>query len=198
MIPVTLQQEPPDFDVNVRQKGQAWLIANGLVLGGPAPPKTKLPNYWSWSNERLWKAYSGTCAYLAIYYEWPTGASSTDHFVPKSKHVGLAYEWDNYRLSCLGPNRNKNKHLNVLDPVGLAPDTFVLNLVSGAIKPNPLLTAQQRALARNSIRRLKLNSVHHKAMRARHFSEYIAHKHVPILKKYSPFVWYEADRQGLL
>lgn len=198
MIPVALQQEPPGFDVNVRQRGQGWLIDSGVALCGSAPPNINLPNYWSWSNQLLWEAYSGTCAYLAIYFEWPTGASSTDHFVPKSKHVGLAYEWDNYRLSCLGPNRNKNKHLDVLDPVGLAPDTFVLNLASGAIKPNPLLTAPQKALARESIRRLKLNSSHHKAMRARHFSEYIAHKHVPTLKKYSPFVWYEADRQGLL
>lgn len=198
MIPVTLQQEPVGFDVNVRQKGQCWLIDHGFVLCASAPPKTKLPNCWSWSNELLWKAYSGTCAYLAIYFEWPTGASSTDHFVPKSKHVGLAYEWDNYRLSCLSPNRNKNKYLDVLDPVGLAPDTFVLNLVSGRIKPNPLLVDPQRTAALKTIKRLKLNSAHHKAMRARHFSEYIAHGHQPTLQKYSPFVWYEASRQGLL
>lgn len=198
MIPVQLQPEPAGFDVNVRQKGQGWLIDHGFALCSSAPPKTKLPACWSWSNELLWEAYSGTCAYLAIYFEWPTGASSTDHFFPKSKHVGLAYEWDNYRLSCLGPNRNKNKYLDVLDPVGLAPNTFVLNLSSGQIRPNPSLTDFTRTTALRTIKRLKLNSAKHKAMRARHFTEYIAHGHQQTLKKYSPFVWYEANRQGLL
>lgn len=198
MIPVALQQEPLGFDVNVRQEGQGWLIDHHFVLCASAPPKTKLPAYWSWSNQLLWAAYSGTCAYLAIYFEWPTGASSTDHFVPKSKHVGLAYEWDNYRLSCLGPNRNKNKYLDVLDPVGLAANTFVLNLASGEIKPNPALVGPQRTAAQKTIKRLQLDSPHHNAMRAGHFADYIAHGHAPTLRKYSPFVWYEADRQGLL
>jgi uncharacterized protein (TIGR02646 family) len=167
-------------------------------LNSALAPKTKLPDYWSWSNNALWNAYSGTCAYLAIYFEWPTGASSTDHFAPKSKHAGLAYEWDNYRLSCLGPNRNKNKYTDVLDPIGLAVNTFVLNLASGQIKPNAALVGLQKVAAVNTIKRLKLDSPHHNAMRARHFAEYIVHGHKPTLKKQSPFVWYEADRQGLL
>ena len=88
MIPVQLQPEPVGFDVNVRRKGQGWLIDHGLGLCSSAPPKTKLPAYW--------------------------------------------------------------------------------------------------------------NSALHQAMRARHFAEYIAHGHQQTLKKYSPFVWYEANRQGLL
>ena len=31
MIPVTLQTEPADFDVEVRQKGLAWLAALSLI-----------------------------------------------------------------------------------------------------------------------------------------------------------------------
>lgn len=41
-----------------------------------------------------------------------------------------------YRLSALGFNRNKNS-LMLLDPVGLAPVTFVINFASGEILPNP-------------------------------------------------------------
>ena len=148
MIPVTLQPEPDDFDVQVRQKGQTWLESNGFALDAAPPNASELPNYWSWSNKKLWEAYSGVCAYLSIFFEWSTGAGSTDHFIAKSKNAGAAYEWSNYRLSCLGPNRNKNKFDDVLDPIGLAPETFVINFGSGKVTPNPGLDAEQKGAAR--------------------------------------------------
>lgn len=198
MIPVVPQPEPADFDVQVRQKGLAWLAAHGIATAAAPPKKTKLPAYWSHSNKQLWDSYSGNCAYLAIYFEWVTGASSTDHFAAKSKNAGAAYEWSNYRLSSLGPNRNKNKFDDVLDPCGLAPETFTLNLATGKISPNSTLNAAQRAAAKKTIRRLKLDSSEHNAMRARHYNMYLQNKHVPTLKWLSAFVWYEANRQGLL
>lgn len=202
MIPVALQPEPVapqlDFDAEVRQPGLAWLAKHKIAANGPPPKGTNLPRYWSKSNKMLWKAYSGQCAYLAIYFEWPTGASSTDHFVAKSNHAGDAYEWRNYRLACLGPNRLKNAFTGVLDPIGLAHDTFVLNLFSGRMRPNPALNPTALAAATATIDRLQLNSEETMQMRARHFSEYICHGSPASLKKYSPFVWYEAMRQGLL
>lgn len=108
MIPVKLQPEPDDFDKKVRQPGQTWLADHGIAPDAPPPKAADLPNYWIRSNKQLWDAYSGVCAYLAIYFEWVTGAATTDHFVAKSKHAGDAYEWVNYRLSCLGPNRKKH------------------------------------------------------------------------------------------
>jgi uncharacterized protein (TIGR02646 family) len=198
MIPVTLQAEPSDFDTNVRQPGLAWLVVQGIPPNGPLPKKAKIPAYWTHSNKALWEAYGGVCAYLAIYFEWVTGASSTDHFAAKSKNAGQAYEWSNYRLSCLGPNRNKNKYDDVLDPIGLAADTFVLNLVSGEISPNQNLDKPAAALARKTIKRLKLDSAEHNRMRQRHYNQYMRHKDVQTLKELSPFVWYEAQRQGLL
>lgn len=104
MIPVVLQPEPADFDEKVRQPGLRWLTANGINPDNPPPRATALPNYWNRSNRQLWEAYSGMCAYLAIFFEWVTGASSTDHFIAKSRHAGNAYEWNNFRLSCLGAN----------------------------------------------------------------------------------------------
>lgn len=202
MIPVTLQSEPPEFDAQVRQPGLAWLASRGIGLSGPPPKGLHLPTYWSATNRALWQVYAGTCAYLAIYFEWVSGASSTDHFVAKSRNVGLAYEWSNYRLSCLGANRNKGKFDDVLDPIGLAAETFELNLVSGAIHPHRELAARQGpkavALARKTIARLQLDSPECLAMRQRHFSQYLRHKDPDTLRELSPFVWFEAQRQGLL
>ena len=199
MIPVALQPEPADFDDQVRQRGHDWLATHDIPLNQAPRDPSALPNYWTFSNKQLWEAYSGTCAYLAIYFEWVTGASSTDHFVAKSKNAGDAYEWNNYRLSCLGPNRNKAKFDDVLDPIGLSADTFVLNLASGEIKPNPSIEdALLKRAARKTIRRLKLDSPDHNAMRAKHFSRYLRCKDEQTLRELSPFVWYEARRQGLL
>lgn len=68
----------------------------------------------------------------------------------------------------------------------------------GEISPNPLKNISQRLLARKTIRRLKLDSPEHNAMRARHYARYLRGKDAQTLKELSPFVWYEAQRQGLL
>lgn len=198
MIPVTLQPEPADFDVEVREKGCAWLAAKGITLHAAPPKSSLLPNYWTHSNKHLWEAYSGICAYLAIFFEWSTGAASTDHFIAKSRHAGDAYEWNNYRLSCLGPNRNKNKFDDVLDPIGLAPNTFVINFASGKISPNPALTTALKADAQKTIRRLKLDSAENNAMRAQHYCDYVKGDcSLNFLSRRSPFVHAEIVRQGL-
>ena len=145
MIPVNLQPEPTDFDDRVRQRGLAWLLKKGIALNQAPPDPAKLPRYWSEANEQLWEAYNGVCAYLAIYFEWGTGAASTDHFIAKSSLAGEAYEWNNYRLSCLAPHRDKNNFADVIDPVGMAANTFFINFASGEVSPNPALTAQQKA-----------------------------------------------------
>ncbi len=199
MIPVTLQPEPADFDVNVRQRGQQWLVAQAIPFHQVPPDPAALPPYWRDYNQLLWEGYGRTCAYLAIYFEWSIGAHSTDHFVAKSQHAGMAYEWDNYRLASLGANRKKNKFDDVLDPIGLAPDTFVLNLASGGISANQLLVGQQLLDANATIERLKLDAPNLDEMRQRHFSEYITGEiNRAYLRRLSPFVWYEASRQGLL
>lgn len=199
MIPVPLQAEPADFDTNVRRRGQKWLAKKGIAPNAAPPKASDLPRYWRDSNEQLWHAYSGMCAYLAIYFEWATGASSTDHFVAKSKHAADAYEWNNYRLSCLGANRNKRDFDDVLDPISLAADTFLLDLLSGEMLPNPALEAALATSARKTIDRLDLNSVKMTSMRARHYTKYTRKDwSSDALKDGSPFVWYEAQRQGLL
>lgn len=199
MIPVVLQPEPVNFDADVRQPGQQWLIAKGIALNAIPPDPSKLPTHWRAYNKVLWNSYGGVCAYLAIYFEWPLGAYSTEHFVAKSQHAGMAYEWDNYRLASLGPNRKKNKFDDVLDPIGLAPNTFILNLASGKIRVNPLLVGQQLLDAEATMKRLKLKDPILDEMRYRHFFQYVSGRiDAAYFEEHSPFVWYEAQRQNLL
>lgn len=197
MIPVQLQPEPPDFDIHVRRRGRQWLAKNGIKLDFPPPKASDLPPYWRYSSKQLWEAYQGVCAYLAIYFEWVTGASSTDHFIPKSRYAGGAYEWDNFRLSCIALNRDKGTWY-ILDPIGLNPDTFILNLSSGKIRPNPSLTGEDKTKALKTMTLLKLDCPENNLMRARHYSFYLhGDWSLEYLKHYSPFVHSEIIRQGL-
>ena len=174
MIPVVLQPEPANFDAAVRQRGHGWLRARGWALSAPPPTPGNLPTYWREKNKDLWWAYGGVCAYLCIYFDWALGASSTDHFVAKSSGAGQAYEWGNFRLSCLGANRQKNRFDDVLDPFELPANTFELNLVSGELLPAARLGPDEslRAAAMTTIERLGLNAEETKAMRAQHVSDF--------------------------
>lgn len=200
MIQVIPQPEPEDFDRRVRQPGYAWLAEAGIRLDDEPPVSNKLPNYWAQGlyNHELWCAYRGVCAYLAIHFEFASGAASTDHYVAKSKNAGAAYEWRNYRLACIAANRHKSDFEDVLDPFEIQPDTFHLNLVNGKIHPNPLMAPDIVLKALHTIKRLRLDSHIHNEMRLRHFNTYLRHKNEEVLKEYSPFVWAEALRQGLL
>ncbi len=84
VIPVALQPEPENFDGDVRKKGIMWLNERKNSLNSPPPKASLLPNYWVKTNRQLYDAYSGICAYLAIFFEWVTGAGSTEHFIAKS------------------------------------------------------------------------------------------------------------------
>lgn len=199
MIPVKPMSEPSDFDRKVRKPGNEWLQNNGIQVNQPPPDPSLLPPYWRNTQKALWKSYHGVCAYLCIYFEWTIGAQSTDHFVAKSKDAGQAYEWANYRLSCMSMNRNKNKFDDILDPFQIKSDTFMLNLASGKISPSPRLPKDLFEQAIQTINRLKLNDQENQEMRARHFADYLSIEiSDTYLKRYSPFVWYEAQRQGLL
>ncbi len=202
MIPVQLQPEPPNFDRDVRQPGHAWLTRNDVALHAPPADASALPTYWRRTQKELWTAYSGVCAYLCIYFEWATGASSTDHFVAKSTHAGQAYEWSNFRLSCLGANRNKGRFDDVLDPFEMAAFTFELNVSSGVMAPRRHLQGEDDNVykaAAVTIRRLDLNAPEITLMRTEHVSDYLSGQVTAnYLKRKSPFVWGEMVRQGFV
>jgi hypothetical protein len=209
MIPVQPQEKPEDFDERVKEKGHAWLREHGIGLDAIPFDPSKLPPLWRQYNHYLWTVYKGVCAYLAFYFEFASGAATTDHFIAKSQHAGKAYEWENYRLSCLGANRQKNNFDDLLDPFEIPANTFFLVLESGEIYVNPALDTlnpELVKLAERTKERLQLNHPHNCAMRADHYGWYIALKNdlkstdslQRCLEKQNPFVYSEIKRQRKL
>jgi len=199
MIPIILQPEPKDFDTLIRKPGQKWLAENSIdPLSVPLDPG-KLPSYWRKISEQIWEAYGGICSYLAIYFEFTTGASTVDHFVAKSRCAGQAYEWNNYRLACLEMNRNKNKYDDVIDPVGMKDGLFWLDFLTGEITPSKEILPEEQSIVKRTILRLGLDEQNFRDMRLRHFDEYIrGHVSEDFLRRKYPFIWSEALRQKLL
>lgn len=198
MIPVKLQPEPDGFDANVRQKGYKWLNDHDIPLDAPPRIAKDLPRYWAECNKQLWDAYSGVCAYYAIYFEWILGASSTDHFIAKSKRAGDAYEWSNYRLCCMAANRNKRDFDEILDPMTMLEHTFCINFGSGMIFPNPHLKPDYQEMAETTIKKLKLDSRDMNKMRCEQYNLYLKGEcSLSYLKSHSPFVYDEMIRHGL-
>lgn len=199
MIPVQAKPEPAAFDTEVRQKGLAHLAAKGFSLNQPLPPKADIEPLWRACLTDLHQAYAGVCAYLGVYFERVMGGGSVDHFIAKSGFAGLAYEWSNYRLACSTMNSRKREYSDVLDPFVLAPDLFRLQLSTGHIYPNPALNAAPMRIVEETIERLGLDDPQCKDLRARWYQDYLEH-HLPsvYLQRKAPFVWAEANRQGLL
>jgi len=198
MIPVKIQPEPPNFDAKVRQRGNRWLRQNGINANATAPASSKIPSYWTACLVDLYQAYSGTCAYLAFHFELASNPT-TDHFVPKSNNAGLAYEWSNYRLACPRVNCKKRNYTGLLDPFHLLPNTFELDLLTGEIIINRKIgDSSYQKQAQRTVDQLDLNHQHYKNMRASHFTLYIEHRHADTLRHQNPFVYYEAQKQGLL
>lgn len=199
MIPVRPQPEPKGFDARVRRPGRAWLARKGWDPQEPPRKASDLPPYWREVQKDLWDAYGGVCAYLCVFFSWPLGAQTTDHFVAKSRNAGQAYEWSNYRLACQGMNNKKGCYEDLLDPFEISEDTFCLDPVSGAMSPGPDLDGSLREKARRTIERLRLNDEETRRMRAGFLESYWkGHFSREYLRLQAPFVWYEADRQGLL
>lgn len=204
MIPVKQKPQPKDFSKKVAQPGKAWLTKAGLSLNAPIPSGKKPPPHWRKCIKQLHQSYRGVCAYLAVYLELPPGAVTVDHYVAKSKLAGKTYKWSNYRLASATMNSRKRDYDTVLDPFFLKKETFHLDLVTGQIYPNPGLTNAAHAAAKATIDRLKLDKPC-REMRVRRFDDYLEliaagpnAAAAQQLKKYSPFIWYEANRQGLL
>lgn len=197
MIPISLQAEPRDFQSKVRQKGLNWFAIKGLDAQNPLPPKTKLPDYWTDCIPDLRSAYDNICAYVCIHIEEVTGSATVEHFKPKSLYPSLAYEWSNYLLVCGVMNGRKSDFEDVLNPFSLEPETFFLNLTDGKIRVNPQSKHQAEAIS--TIERLQLNAPECKKLRLKYWNLFRAKKIAQdVLQDYSPFVYLEAQRQGLL
>ncbi len=198
MIPVSPQPEPAAFDTRVRRPGDEWIVRHNLERDQPLPKNMEYPAYWTKQEdgysclEQLYQTYAKVCAYTGLFIS--SSAKSVDHFVPKSRLVDLAFEWSNYRLACRNINSIKKEFEDVLDPFFLMAETFFLVLETGEIYVNPRLENPQEA--EQTIRRLELDSEELTAIRADYYADF--KDNAENLRKYAPFVFLEAKRQGLL
>jgi len=151
VIRVTRRVEYADFDVQVRQPGLVFLGNTP----NPNSAQFKKKNYWSRALPELHAAYSGICAYTAMYIP---DRGSVDHFHPKKLFPNLAYEWDNYRLANGRINSTKGDSQDVLDPFEIEDEWFHLDLPSCLIKPAPELEKETRTRVKATINTLRLNA----------------------------------------
>ena len=199
LIHVDAQREPATFDATVRQKGLAFLQSRSIAPDEPLAAGTDLSPYWRDCLQDLYAAYAQTCAYLGVFFEMVVGGATVDHYVAKSRRPALAYEWSNYRLACSRMNTRKRDYEDVLDPFEVEDGWFRLELVTGRVHLAPGLPEHVARKVKATIRRLGLDDAGNREMRARHYREYreLALPH-EFLKRMNPFLWHEANRQGLL
>jgi hypothetical protein len=171
MIRIHLADEPQDFDLKIRQKGNNALLE---MCSDPSAPKRRgpkrkikvdrieeipadeLPDYWCLCLEDLRKSYRSVCAYFGMKIHPATGLATVDHFKPKSAYPKQAYDWNNYRLASHQANTNKDIYEDVLDPFSIQDGWFVLNIGTFEVEASP--DAQEnKLLVESSINRLKLN-----------------------------------------
>ncbi len=149
MIRVERQEEPPNFDKEVRARGNDYVAKH---------PGEKPPAYWNNCKGDLYRAYGGYCAYTTIRINGQSN-SVVDHFLPQSRHPELRYEWSNYRLSSFYINSVKRDAEPIIDPFELPENAFHLaEDMSIEVNPEAFANEEAVALAQDTLRRLKLNS----------------------------------------
>ena len=151
MIPVRQASEYPAFDRSVRQPGGAFLRQNPQ----PTSRQFRNKNYWSRALVELHAAYSGICAYTAMYLP---DRGTVDHYFPKTSFPRYAYEWTNFRLASSRANGFKGNSTDVLDPFQIGEDWFHLDIPSCLIHANRQLQPDMKAKVRTTIDVLRLNT----------------------------------------
>jgi hypothetical protein len=193
VIPIKPQPEPDDFDEKVRQPGLAFLSKV------PNPKTKEWRDYWVKSLPDLYDACNHICVYSAQWIPYDTGRPEVDHFIPKSVKPELAYDWDNFRLSCSKMNTNKGTKKEIIDPFFLPADSFIIDFPSMLIKPNPNLLEPLKIRVVYTIKELQLNKEMWQLGRSHRLIEYCKKK-FPFdhFKSQAPFIAYELERQGLV
>ena len=172
MIPVTLAEEPSDFQTKVREPGLraiAEMVGERPKRKSGQPfkkivnrreeiPSGSLPDYWTKCLDDLMQAYKHICAYSCFRIHSVTGAASVDHFAPKSRSWDKVYEWSNYRLAAARLNSRKNNFEDLIDPFDVQRGWFRLELVGFQIFPNPQLDKLTKNQIDATISRLGLNT----------------------------------------
>lgn len=196
MIPVVPAPEPPDFATNVRKKGAAFL------KGCPKPTQAewKKHAYWCAALDSLRRAYHDTCAYWAFRIPQVT-AATVEHFVPKAKVPGKAYNWANFRLT-FGLANSQRGQKAVLDPFKIKEGTFAITFPSVEVVPGPCC-ANDAALYNQVIETCIALGLNREEVCVAHRLEYLRAYYYDgngfeWLQREAPFLAREMERQGLV
>lgn len=193
MIPVSLKQEPVNFNDTVRVPGQSFLSLN------PHPKRDEWRPYWTKVLPNLRLEYKGICSYSATWIPHSTGSHSVDHFLPKDLYPFLAYEWNNFRY-CSSRFNSRKRIKNILDPFTIQPGWFEINFNNMLIRPASHLSQSLKDEINNSIDILKLNSddilVEERLIYLQDFET--GEISFDYLQRKTPFIAYELVRQNIV
>ena len=185
MIPVAEKAEPSWFDGKIRQPGLAFLARN---------PNRKPKPLWALARTDLRRTYGSTCAYTC---RWISDDATVDHFLPKSKYPRLAYDWQNYRLSCSFANRAKGAKVGLCDPFRIGSRWFAIAFPQCDVILGSSLPKGQVAKALATIEALGLNAECVVEGRCRVMIEFRdGHIDLDHLRRFFPFCAMEIERQG--
>lgn len=192
MIRVALALEYPNFDVDVRAPGANFLA----TCPTPTSDQFKKKNFWNRATKELHAAYAGICAYTAIYQP---DQGTVDHFLPKSSHPHLAYEWTNFRLANGRVNTSKGNQLDIIDPFHVEDDWFYIDIPSCLLKANPILDRSLRNRISGTINSLRLNQDDNYVQERCNILIEYAREDISrnFLQRRYPFLFKEVDRQQL-
>ena len=192
MIRVQSKPEYLAFDGQVRQPGAAFLA----TCANPTSEQFKKKNFWGRAARELHAAYSGICAYTAMYL---TDWGSVDHFLPKALFPHLAYEWTNYRLANARINSSKGNLTTIIDPFLVEDGWFHIEIPACLLKPNRDLDIDLRNQISNTINSLRLNQDDHYVQERCNILMDYARGDVSLnfLERRYPFLAKEIERQGL-
>lgn len=161
VIPVEPVPEPDKFDLEVRLKGNEWLVKN---------PDQRPKDLWSPFRGDLAEAFKHRCGYSALRIPY---GGSVDHFLSCKNHRELAYEWSNYRYCFANLNsRKKNADDKILDPFEVKPGWFEVVIPGFLLKPTSSIPQEVEFKAFETIKILALNGQDMIDARRRQYARY--------------------------
>jgi tetratricopeptide (TPR) repeat protein len=150
--------EPDEFDLEVRQKGNAWLAKN------PHKKAKDFPDYWNKFKPQLFEGFQQFCAYSVTFIIVDKQGGTVDHYLCKSDYPQQAYEWNNYRYALPLINSYKGAYNSykqpanewILDPFEVEDNWFELLLPSLQLVLTDAVPSEKRKHAEFTLKKLRL------------------------------------------
>ena len=138
--------EPPEFNLQARVAGNAWLLAN--------PDETRPKDFWTPFKGDLARGFRDLCAYSAMYE--PVG--TVDHFISCHEDRSKAYDWGTYRYCAAWINSSKGNvpAADLLDPFEIQNGWFDIHLPSLQLRVSDKVPDELRERAEFVLDRLRL------------------------------------------